>query len=379
MTGISRMVDESMDKEQLALPPQPWEFRSKPAWQRLIIMLGGVTVNVIAAIVIYVCVVFAYGEEQLQTKDLKAGIAINPYLEQYGLVSGDNIVALDGEKVTNPSTLTTEVLLRGKRKLSVVHANGEKETIVLPQDIDYKIFENGAFPTFELRSTCYTVDSVIPNKAAEKAKMKTGDEIISINNQKIEFYDNVQSELYKSRSKNTIITVLREKDTLNLSVSVPKEGILGFIVKPDPKKDLVDYSKIKTIYFNFGGSIGKGISLGYNTLNDYVSQMKFLFTSKGATEIGGFASIGKMFPSEWNWEVFWLNTAFISIALAFMNILPFPALDGGHVVFLLFEMITGKEAPQKVLEYAQYVGFFILIGLTLYANGNDLFKWLTGG
>lgn len=376
---ISGMVDESMDKEQLALPPQPWEFRSKPAWQRLIIMLGGVTVNVIAAVIIYVCVVFAYGEEQLATKDLKEGIAINPYLEQYGLVSGDNILALDGEKVVNPSTLTTEVLLRGKRKLRVEHSNGKKETIVLPQDIDYKIFENGAFPTFELRSTCFTIDSVIPKKTADIAKIQEGDEIIRINNKQIKFFDNVKSELYKSRSKKTVITLLREKDTLNLSVNVPKDGLLGFIVNHDPKKDLVDYSKIKTTYFSLGESFGKGIRRGYNTLNDYVSQMKFLFTSKGATEIGGFASIGKMFPSTWNWEVFWLNTAFISIALAFMNILPIPALDGGHVVFLLFEMITGKEAPQKVLEYAQYVGFFILIGLTLYANGNDLFKWLTGG
>ena len=187
----------------------------------------------------------------------------------------------------------------------------------------------------------------------------------------------MKSELFRNRHKEVSISVLRGSDTVKLNLAVPKEGIVGLNVSAD-SKDFVDYAKIKEVKFSFGESIGRGISRGYYTLNDYASQLKFLFTSKGATEIGGFASIGKMFPSEWNWEIFWLNTAFISIALAFMNILPIPALDGGHVVFLLYEIVTGKEAPQKVLEYAQYVGIFLLLGLTLYANGNDLFKAIFG-
>ena len=375
---ISGMVDESMDKEQLAQPAQPWEFRSKPAWQRLIIMLGGVTVNVIAAIIIYVGIVFVYGEEQLKSDELKNGIAIHPFLEQYGLKSGDKIVKVEGESVENPLTINSEILLRDKRKFEVIHENGKKSTVILPQDIDYKMFENGAYQAVDLRSKNTTIDSILPNKGADAAKMKAGDKILGVNNSKIEFYDNLKSELYKARDKKATLTLLRGKDTVNVEANVSSEGTLGFIVQLK-ENDYVDYAKIKTNYFGFGESIGKGVKKGYYTLNDYVSQMKFIFTKKGSTEISGFAGIGKMFPSIWNWQIFWMNTAFISIALAFMNILPIPALDGGHVVFLLYEIITGREAPQKVLEYAQYVGFFLLIGLTLYANGLDVFKWLTGG
>jgi regulator of sigma E protease len=268
-------------------------------------------------------------------------------------------------------------MLRGKRKLSVIHADGTKETVVLPEKVEYELFQNGAYPAFELRSTNLTIDSIIPNKPADKAKIKSGDKLLSINGNKIEYYDNVKRELFNSRSNDAKVDDLRGKDTVSLTVKVPKEGIVGFVVLSKPT-DLVDYKKVKTAYFGFGESISKGIHKGYNTLNDYAAQLKFLFTKKGATEIGGFARIGQMFPSVWNWQIFWMNTAFISIALAFMNILPIPALDGGHVVFLLYEMITGKEAPQKVLEYAQYVGFFLLIGLTLYANGLDVFRIFTG-
>jgi len=374
---IAGMIDESMDKEQMALPAQPWEFRSKPAWQRLIIMVGGVVVNVIAAVIIYVCVVFTYGEEQLNPSDLKAGMSINPYLEKYGMVSGDNVIEIEGKKVEHVLSVNNEIMLRGKRKITVLHADGKKESITLPENIDFELFENGAFPAFGLRTTNLLIDTVLPKKPAFKAKLMKGDVLCSINNRKIVYYDDLKSELFRNRHKEVSISVLRGSDTVKLNLAVPKEGIVGLNVSAD-SKDFVDYAKIKEVKFSFGESIGRGISRGYYTLNDYASQLKFLFTSKGATEIGGFASIGKMFPSEWNWEIFWLNTAFISIALAFMNILPIPALDGGHVVFLLYEIVTGKEAPQKVLEYAQYVGIFLLLGLTLYANGNDLFKAIFG-
>lgn len=372
---ISGMVDESMDKEQLAQPAQPWEFRSKPAWQRLIIMLGGVTVNVITAIIIYACIVFSYGEEQLKPEEIKHGLAVHPYLEKFGLKSGDNILTIDGEKVENPLEINKEILFRGKRKLEVKHENGSKSIVILPEDIDYKMFENGAYQAIDLRSTKITIDSVIPKKGADLAKLKSGDKILAVNGKKLEYYDNLKSELYKGRKSKVALTVLREKDTIDLTAKVSEEGTLGMVTSFD---GYIDGEKVKTVYFGIGESFIRGIHKGYTTLGDYVSQMKFVFTKKGSTEISGFAGIGKMFPAIWNWQIFWLNTAFISIALAFMNILPIPALDGGHVVFLLFEIITGKEAPQKVLEYAQYVGFFLLIGLTLYANGLDVFKWLSG-
>jgi regulator of sigma E protease len=374
---ISGMVDESMDKEQLAQPAQPWEFRSKPAWQRLIIMLGGVTVNIITAIVIYAGITFYYGEEQLKPQDLSNGIAIHPYLEEYGLVSGDNIIEIDDEIVDKAMDINKEVMLRGKRKITVLHSNGKKAIVNLPKDIDYKIFENGAYPAFELRAKRVTVDSILPGKVADQSKMMTGDQFIAINDTKVDFYDDIKRGLFKARNSKAIVTLLRGTDTLKLDVNVPKEGLLGFVVQ-QKQTDYADFSKIKTAHFGIGESFVKGFKTGKSTLTDYAAQFKFVFTKKGATEVSGFAGIGNLFPSTWNWQIFWINTAFISIALAFINIMPIPALDGGHVVFLLYEIITGKEAPQKVLEYAQYVGFFLLIGLTLYVNGLDVFKWLSG-
>jgi regulator of sigma E protease len=374
---IAGMVDESMDKEQLSKPAQPWEFRSKPAWQRLIIMLGGVTVNIITAIIIYAGLTFYYGEEQLKPQELSNGVAIHPYLEQYGIVSGDNILALDGENVDKAMDLNKEIMLRGKRDLDVLHADGTNEKVILPEDIDYKIFENGAYPAFELRAKRVTIDSILPGRVAEISKMKAGDQFIKIGETEIKFYDDIKRGLFQSRNQETEISLLRNQDTIYLKVNVPKEGLLGFIVQ-QKATDYADFSKIKTAHFGLGESFVKGFKTGKNTLSDYAAQFKFVFTKKGATEVSGFAGIGNLFPSAWNWQIFWINTAFISIALAFINIMPIPALDGGHVVFLLYEIITGKEAPQKVLEYAQYVGFFLLIGLTLYVNGLDVFKWLSG-
>ena len=374
---IAGMVDESMDKEQLSKPAQPWEFRSKPAWQRLIIMLGGVTVNIITAIIIYAGLTFYYGEEQLKPQELSNGVAIHPYLEQYGIVSGDNILALDGENVDKAMDINKEIMLRGKRDLDVLHADGTNEKVILPEDIDYKIFENGAYPAFELRAKRVTIDSILPGRVAEISKMKAGDQFIKIGETEIKFYDDIKRGLFQSRNQETEISLLRNQDTIYLKVNVPKEGLLGFIVQ-QKATDYADFSKIKTAHFGLGESFVKGFKTGKNTLSDYAAQFKFVFTKKGATEVSGFAGIGNLFPSAWNWQIFWINTAFISIALAFINIMPIPALDGGHVVFLLYEIITGKEAPQKVLEYAQYVGFFLLIGLTLYVNGLDVFKWLSG-
>jgi len=374
---IAGMVDESMDKEQLALPPQPWEFRSKPAWQRLIIMLGGVTVNIIAAIVIYAGIAFYYGEEQLKPEELSHGLSIHPYLEEFGLVSGDNILAIEGESVDKAMDVGKEIMLRGKRELEVLHANGEKSIVNLPEDIDYQIFENGAYPAFELRAKRVTIDSIIQGKIADNSKMKVGDQFLTIGETPIKYYDDIKRGLYKARSSKTEVQLLRGSDTISLNVNVPKEGILGFVVQ-QKGTDYTDFSKVKTAHFGLGESFIKGAKTMKTTLTDYAAQFKFVFTKKGATEVSGFAGIGSLFPSTWNWHIFWINTAFISIALAFINIMPIPALDGGHVVFLLYEIITGKEAPQKVLEYAQYVGFFLLIGLTLYVNGLDVFKWLSG-
>lgn len=372
---IAGMVDESMDKEQLAQPAQPWEFRSKPAWQRLIIMIGGVTVNLLLGIVIYIFIMFTYGEEKIYSKDLKAGMSIHPYLSKYGLNSGDNILKVNGQEVTHLSDINNGILLRGVRKLTVQRPDGKIETVTLPEEIDYELFQEGAFPAVGLRANDRTIAKIpAEDTVLKKAGFKEKDEILSINEIPVSFYDDIEKAKFKYKGKKVDMTVLRGKDTLNLATKIGQNGQIGFI--RDAK--FIDTASIQTHYYSFGQSIGKGIDRGFTTLSDYVGQLKFLFTSKGASSIGGFGTIGNMFPPVWDWQVFWMTTAFISIILAFMNILPIPALDGGHVVFLLYEMITGREAPQKVLEYAQYVGFMLLLGLILYANGNDIYRWIFG-
>lgn len=434
---ISGMVDESMDKEQLKKPAQPWEFRSKPAWQRLIIMLGGVTVNLILGIVIYIFVVYAYGVETLKSEDLKSGLAVHPYLEKYGLKSGDYILEVEGKKLDKATDGNVELLVRNAKNVKVKHADGTIENIQLPERIDYELFEEGAFPAFSLRATpgkitnvilvsdvneqgtelksgdlfyslngtkvhdIKTLDStfetnkftsfevirgadtikevlktaifkekVLPNIPAFNAGIRAGDVLLSINGEKLAFYDQIATQMYRNKGKKVVIEVLRGKDTVLLDSKASKNGMLG-IATSDQK--FIDKDAVSTTYLSFGESIAKGWNMGFVTLGDYVGQMKFLFTKKGASSVGGFGSIGKLFPTTWDWHIFWMNTAFISIVLAFMNILPIPALDGGHVVFLLYEIITGKEAPEKVMEYAQYAGFIILFSLLLYANGNDIY------
>lgn len=370
---IAGMVDESMDTEQLKQPAQPWEFRSKPAWQRLIIMIGGVTVNLILGFVIYIGVVYAYGLEELRPTALKQGLAIHPMLEKYGLESGDNIMRINDKDIQSVNDITSMIMFRKGYKLDVVKKDGTQKTIQLPNKVEMEIFKSGALPAFTLRSTVDTLTLVDTAGIAYKSGLRTGDKLVSIDGKPLVFFDDLQKATYQSKNKTVELTYIHKNDTLTKEITFDEKGLLRRV---DVSQTFIDKDQIKTKKYSLGASFGKGWELGYNTLSDYVSQFKFVFTSKGATSLGGFGTIGKLFSKTWDWHAFWLNTAFISIILAFMNILPIPALDGGHVVFLLYEMITGKEAPQKVLEIAQYVGIVILLSLMVYANGNDIYHWL---
>ena len=370
---IAGMIDESMDTEQMKQPAQPWEFRSKKAWQRLLIMIGGVTVNLILGYIIYIGVIFAWGQTELKQNKLQKGLSAHPYLKKYHIQSGDIVLSLEGKKVLNLDDLNKGILLRDARKLTVKHADGSIEKITLPKNVDQEFFQAGALPAFGLRSKANEVAEVVSGTPAEKAGLKKADKILMINTKPIEYFDDLQGELYLNKGKTVELAVLRANDTVNLKSEVKPDGTIGFQTQT---KLLLDSTAIQTKKYGPGESIAIGFQYGTNTLTDYVSQFKFVFTKKGASSIGGFASIGNMFPPVWDWQAFWLNTALLSIILAFMNILPIPALDGGHVVFLLYEIITGKEAPQKILEYAQYVGIALLLGLMVYANGNDLIRWL---
>lgn len=378
---IAGMIDESMDKEQMDKPAQPWEFRSKPAWQRLIIMIGGVTVNLLLGFFIYTMVLFAWGRVQINPQKMSNGASVHPYItENYGINSGDQILKVDGEVLTNLDELNKIIMLRDLENLTVKHENGLTETISFPEDIGSELFENGAFPAFGMRTKSSFIESVDGGSLAEEAGLKSKDKIIEIDGEKLEYFDQIQSALYQNKNKAVMLSVLREDenkalDTLLLEAKVDPDGKLGFAVGIS---EVADSSAVESIAYTFGNSIVEGTKYGLNTLGDYVSQFKFIFTKKGAGSIGGFATIGNLFPPVWDWHAFWMQTALLSIILAFMNILPIPALDGGHVVFLIYEMITGKEAPLKVLEYAQYVGIFLLLGLMVYANGNDLVRWING-
>lgn len=372
---IAGMIDESMDTEQLKNEPQPWEFRSKKAWQRLIIMIGGVTVNLVLGFVIYIGVVFTWGQLTLDQNKLQVGLSVHPYLAQYGIQSGDIILKLEGQAPLNLDDINKEILLRGARKLTVKHADGSTQNIQLPQDIDNKLFEAGALPAFSLRAKEIKIAEVSKDAPAKKAGFRTNDQIFAVNGTPVQYYDEFLALLFANKNKVVDIKVAQNGnsiDTLTRAVKVKANGTIGIMAT----SEYIDQKALSEKKYGFAKSISVGMQYGVNTLSDYISQFKFVFTKKGATQIGGFASIGNMFPPLWDWHTFWLTTALLSIILAFMNILPIPALDGGHVVFLLYEMITGKEAPQKVLEIAQYIGIFLLLSLMIYANGADLVRWL---
>lgn len=367
---ISGMIDESMDKEQMKLPPEPWEFRSKPAWQRLIIMIGGVTVNVILGILIYAMVLFAWGEEFLPTKNLTNGVAVDTLAYQMGLRDGDNILAVDNKTVETINKVPYEVLINKAQSIQV-ERNGEKLDIAVTEDDLSEMIKN-KYTLVEPRFP-FDVDTVLPDKGAAAAGIKKGDKIIAVNNSSTPFYQDVVKALKNNKNLDVQITLLRNADSITTTATVSEDGKLG--IGP---KSLDTYFTFETKEYGFLASFPAGVNKAYDTFDGYVKQLKVLFTVKDAhKEIGGFVSMGKAYSTTWDWHRFWSFTAFLSIVLAIMNILPIPALDGGHVMFLLYEVITRRKPNEKVMEYAQYAGMIILLALLLYANGNDVVRLFT--
>ncbi|MGO3182438.1 MAG: RIP metalloprotease RseP [Aequorivita sp.] len=365
---IAGMIDESMDKEQMAKPPEPWEFRSKPAWQRLIIMLGGVTVNIIVGFVIYMGILYVYGRNIVTTDDLPQGFAVAEQFKEYGFEDGDQVLKINGEPLDDMLEINRHLFLRSVSNVEVKHKDGDIETIQVPEDAGSKMFESGIMFPFEPISKL-TLDSIFADKPAQKAGLLASDKIIAINGQKVEFRHEFKKVFDKDEHAEKEIVFLRGGTQDTLRIMPNQEGEIGILY------DSQDIGRTKVDY-TLGESIAGGFGYGYYTLRDYITQFKYVFTKKGATKVGGFGAIGNMFPGVWNWQSFWATTALISIILAFMNILPIPALDGGHVAFLLYEIVSGRKPGDKFMEYAQMVGFFILIALVLFANGNDIYRWL---
>ena len=365
---ISGMIDESMDKEQMEKPPQPWEFRTKPAWQRLIIMLGGVTVNLILGFFIYMMILFVWGKNTLPNSALPMGMGVSSLGKEIGFEKGDQILMVDGKPLEVALDINKMLLIRSVEKVQVQRANGNEVTLEIPIDIGDRMFSSGQmnplYPLFPAE-----IDSVLKEKNAFTAGFKAGDKIVAADDIVIE--DWLELRDFNNGKANQAVQYVVERnkilDTLNMVLDV--NGKMGVI----PRSNI----KISQIKLSLVESIKEGFIYGYWTLYDYVAQFKYVFTKKGASQLGGFGAIGSLFPASWDWRAFWASTAFISIILAFMNLLPIPALDGGHVMFLLYEMITGRKPNERFMEYAQMVGFFLLLALVIYANGNDLFRFLS--
>lgn len=369
---IAGMIDESLDTEQMNKPAEPWEFRAHPAWQRLIVMLGGIIVNVLLAFLIYAMILFTWGEKKIPMSSLKDGIECSDSLGMaVGFRTGDKIISVDGKPVKYLDDLRIEILLG---KTVQIDRNGEKVEVVLPKDFIDQIATSEKFGFGGPRKPAIFAE--FPKESINKgAGLKEFDRVVGMNDSaSITFYDELAPLLKKNAGQNITLNVERKGERVSVPMKVSKEGKLEAQFAGNPLDlEKLGIISVETRQYGFFESFPAGVAMTFDKLNFYVRQFKLIFTPStgGYKHIGGFKSMAKMFGDEWIWEDFWNRTAFLSIVLAFMNLLPIPALDGGHVVFTLYEMITRRAPSVKVLTYAQYVGMAILLTLMLYANLND--------
>ncbi len=371
---ISGMIDESMDKEQMKLPPQPYEFRSKSSGQRLLIMTGGVLFNFISAMLIYVFVLFVWGETYLPTANVKYGIVTDSVGLSMGLRNGDKILSVDNQKVESFYQITPDIVLNDRKTIQV-ERNGNVVNIDIPKEIIPKMLKGKVDIEPRTPFGPFIVASFGKESPGKNAGVRLGDKVIGLDGKQFPYWDEFHTYLEDNRDRTLELNLLRNGDTLNLKVKPTADGLLGI---NRSTTFLEDMFPLKTIKYGFLQSIPAGINKGFKTISDYLKQFKLLFAknSKAYESLGGFITIGNIFPGVWDWHSFWNLTAFLSIILAVMNILPIPALDGGHVMFLLYEVITGRKPSDKFLEYAQIAGMILLLGLLVLANGNDILRLL---
>ncbi|MFC4096033.1 RIP metalloprotease RseP [Euzebyella saccharophila] len=378
---IAGMIDESMDTEAMKEEPKEWEFRSKPAWQRLIIMIGGVTVNFILAFIIYIGMAFVYGDQIIPADSLKDGVqVVVPEIgDQLGIKTGDKILAVDGNEIEDFNTVFIEIV---NGNSITIERDGEVMEREIPVDFISTLIDDKEKARFLSFRQPFIVQEVAPDSPNKGIDLQKNDVLVSINGQSASYMDEVVPILEAYKGKEVSITVKRENgQTKTLQAQVNEDAKLGIAIAATMKEyERMGYFKIETRKYSFMEAIPAGFDKGVNTVTGYLKQLKKIFNpDTGAYKgVGGFAAIGGLFPETWDWEIFWGTTAFLSIMLAVLNLLPIPALDGGHVMFLLYEMVTGRKPSDKFLEYAQMVGFFLLLALILFANGNDLYRWLSG-
>ncbi len=373
---IAGMVDESMDKEFMNQEPQPWEFRSKPAWQRLIIMIGGVTVNFLLGFLIFGLILAYYGESYLPNSEVKDGMAVTEFGEAMGFRDGDKVISLDGRPFNRfePAVIVKEIMLDGLRDVKVMRDGQETNIHISQKSVSAIAANQREAATFAIPRIPVVVGEVVKGSAAEKVGLKAEDKIIKVGNTPVQFLDELKKSLSAEKGKSVDLAVLRGADTVILAqAAVSDKGTLGFAPYPPEK-----YFKVGTQDYTLLQALPAGVGKGINFLSDQLKGFGQMFSGeiKASESLGGFASITKLFPGQWDWEQFWRVTAILSIILGFMNLLPIPALDGGYIMFLLWEVITGRKVSEKVMEVATTIGIVFLLGLMVYANGLDIFRAL---
>ena len=367
---IAGMVDESMDKEQLAAEPQPWEYRAKPAWQRFFVLIAGVTMNVVLAFFIYCGISFSYGSQYISNEDMIYGYEFSQSAEQLGFRDGDRIVTIGGEKVENINSILPKILLAKENCEVEVVREGAPYRFVLNNEILNIMRKENVFESEQLYSPLvpFVVDS-LASPTSVQSGLQRGDRIIGIGGESVPYFNHYAERLAKLANATAELQVLRGADTLTLSIPVNAEGKIGVISE--------NFFKVRTEKYNFFEAIPAGARLTAKTIKNYWDQLVLIVKPDTGLykQVGGFIAIGNIFPSEWDWHQFWSMTAFLSIILAVMNIIPIPGLDGGHMIFTFWEMVTGRKVSDKVLEVAQYIGMALILALVLFTNGNDIYRF----
>ena len=365
---IAGMIDESMDLEQMQAPVQPYEFRAKPAWQRFMVMIAGVVMNILLAMMIYTGIRYAYGESYMANEDVKWGYVFNESAERMGFRDGDKFVSVDGEAIDDVNEVRSKLLLTKEDRHVVVDRAGEQVAFTIPFEQMLEMRRNREYEDLYALRLPFFIDSLASASAID-AGLQVGDQVVALNGEETIGVQEITDKLQQHKSDTVTLTVLRSGVANELVVPINEEGKMGVMFKGDVFQP-------RTRTFTLLQAIPAGVSLALETVADYWQQLKLIFQPKTKMyeELGGFIAIGNIFPSEWNWLQFWTMTAFLSVILAVMNILPIPGLDGGHALFTLWEMITGRKPSDKFLEVMQYIGLFILLALVIYSNGNDIYK-----
>ena len=369
--AIDGMADETTDASMLSTEVKPWEFRAKPAWQRMFIIAGGVLMNFITAAIIYAMMLYAWGESYVPTQEAYLGYDYCQTALNNGFQNGDRILTINGETIEQERDIVNKIVIEGKNNI-VVLRNGEEVNITLPDDFGEQIVAANDAKLTSIRVP-FVIDAIAPNTPAEMANIQPNDSIVGINGLSLPAYSDIVTELNQHKGETITLDFVRADSLMHTSITLTEDGKIGVQIK-----DPTPYFKAKQIEYGFFESFPAGIVKGWEGLVSYIKQFRLVFTKAGAQSVGGFVAIGNMFPATWNWSIFWSFTAFISIALAFMNFLPIPVLDGGYFLMLIYEMITGRKPSDKFMEIASNIGMFLLLALLIFANGNDIIKLIMG-